>query len=144
MTTMLPFPPGPRDWVLGLTQFGPATRDLLGWFEGLQRTYGDTVGMRLGHLRYVVCFHPDQVREVLTAKARSFAHAPSVRRVLAQWSGNGLATNEGESWKVQRRLIQTAFTHERLREHAGAMVEAAQRGVERWLAGPARSSSPSR
>jgi cytochrome P450 len=132
---MLPFPPGPRDWVFGLTQFGPASRDMLGWFAGLQRTYGDTVGMRLGHLRYVVCFHPDQVREVLTAKARSFAHAPIVQRVAAQWSGNGLLNNEGESWKVQRRLIQTAFTHERLRDHAGAMVEAAQRGVERWLAG---------
>ena len=65
-------PPGPSALLLGLDQLPRIRRDLLGFYTGLHRTYGDAVRVRLGPYVQHLFFHPDQIKEVLATKADHF------------------------------------------------------------------------
>src|SRR5579871_5215532 len=117
------YPPGPTDWLLGIPQILRLRADLLGHYHGLARAYGDAVHLRLGPYHYYLFFHPDQVREVLVAKAKQFVKLPSLRKILARLDGDGLVFSEGEFWLRQRRLVQPAFHARRLEGYGRAMVE---------------------
>jgi cytochrome P450 len=107
-------------------------RDMLSYYDWLHREYGDMVCMRLGPYRYYVAYHPDQVKELLVTKAKSFHMSPTVRRVIAQWDGNGLITSEGDFWLRQRRLMQPAFSARRFNGYAQMMTDEVQRVADRW------------
>lgn len=128
------YPPGPRDWLCGLSHMRRLSADILGFYADLARRYGDCVYLRLGPYRDYVFFHPDQVREVLVAKARYFRKMPALRRILAELDGNGLVFSEGDFWLRQRRLIQPAFHAQRFGRYAAVMVERTRRLLDRWEA----------
>src|SRR5262245_40762992 len=123
-----PLPPGPRDWTMGIWTARQMATNVFAFFRGLQRDYGDIVHLRLGPYHDFVFFHPDQIREVLVAKARHFEKMPRIRQVMGQLDGNGLVTSEGDSWLRQRRLVQPAFHAKRL----GGYGQAARRRSYGW------------
>jgi cytochrome P450 len=125
-------PPGPTDRLFGLSQLQQLRTDLLGYYTRLARAYGDVVYMRLGPVRNFLFFHPDQIREVLVTKARSFIKVPRLRKILANLDGDGLVFSEGDFWLRQRRLVQPAFHARRLTGYAQAMVELTSSFVKRW------------
>lgn len=127
-----PLPPGPRDWTLGIWTARQMAANVFAFFRGLQRDYGDIVHLRLGPYHDFVFFHPEQIREVLVAKARHFEKMPRIRQVMGQLDGNGLVTNEGDSWLRQRRLVQPAFHAQRLGGYGAIMVDFSRRLVEQW------------
>lgn len=134
-------PPGPRDWTGGFRILPRIKRDILGFYQEMQRTYGDCVYMRLGPYRDFSFFHPDQIKEVLVTKAKSFQRMPWQRKVLAQWDGNGLVLSEGDFWLRQRRLVQPAFHHQRSAGYSRQMVAQTEKLAMHWAG---LSSSPPR
>jgi cytochrome P450 len=126
------YPPGPRDWLLGIPQINRLNADLLGYYSNLARTYGDTVFLRLGPFRDYIFFHPEQIREVLVTKARHFVKLPRLRQILARLDGDGLVFSEGDFWLRQRRLVQPAFHARRLEGYGQAMVDRALALLQRW------------
>jgi cytochrome P450 len=126
-------PPGPRDWTFGLSQLRKIRRDVLGYYTGLHRRYGDAVSLRFGPYRAYVFFHPDAVREVLVAKARQFRRFPRPMEVLAQWNGNSVIISEGDEWLRQRRMVQPAFHPRRFDRYASCMVARTRDRLGRWL-----------
>jgi cytochrome P450 len=125
-------PPGPTDWLLGVRQLRRFKSDLLGYYTELAQKYGDTVCLRLGPYRSYVFFHPEQIREVLVAKARHFIKLPRFRKILAQLDGDGLVYSEGDFWLRQRRLMQPAFHARRLEGYGQAMVDQTRALVQSW------------
>ena len=107
-------PPGPTSALFGLNEILKARRDILAFYAGLHRLYGDAARVRLGPYVQHVFFHPDQIKEVILTKADRFEKVARVRAVLSQWDGNGLVLSEGEFWQRQRRLMQPAFHHDRV------------------------------
>jgi cytochrome P450 len=103
----------------------PSTLDALA-----SRTEDITAGSVLRR-RNVSFVHPEHIEHVLVAgndRYRKAAHY----RLLAAVTGNGLLTNEGESWAHQRRLIQPLFGHRQL-DHLGThMTTAAVSHLEGW------------
>ena len=100
------FPPDPRDWTFGLSQLRQIKHDVLGYYTGLHRRYGDVVSRRFGLYRAYAFFHPDAVREVLVGKAKQFRRFPRPIQVLAQWNGNSsVIITEGDEWLRQRRMV---------------------------------------
>ena len=109
----------------------------------------------LGFSAYVV-HHPEYVGHVLSSNARNYVKFEKYR-YLRYIGGNGLVTNEGESWVRQRRLVQPAFRRDaldrslplivdetaamiaRLRDPAGMTVDIAEVMAELTLAIAARS-----
>jgi cytochrome P450 len=129
-------PPGPTGRLL--TGNLPELRqDSLGTYVRYARQYGDCVSLRFGPSRITLLSHPDLIEEVLVTKSANFTKhwgLRAARRLL----GDGLLTSEGESWRRQRRLIQPAFTRERIASYGQTMVRLAERHTEQWRDGQTR------
>ena len=59
--------------------------------------------------RVYIITDPALVHEVLVVKNDKFEKAQLLRDAVGAFLGKGLLTNEGESWKRQRKLVQPAF-----------------------------------
>ena len=126
-------PPGPRQRT-SLSLLGDRRRDPIGMFERLRRDHGDVVAFRMGPLRMFLVTDPDLVQAVLTTEAGAFRKGrilEGARAIL----GDGLLTSEGDHHRRQRRLVQPAFTAERIAAYAGLMAAAADRAAAGWAPG---------
>ena len=114
---------------------GQLRRDPLGLYSQSWRDYGDYVRLRIvpGVYGYLLT-HPDAVEHVLQKNNKNYRKQPVVNQTLALLTGNGLFTNEGESWLQQRRLTQPAFNRQQLARLSPLMVEAADAFVGQRLA----------
>jgi cytochrome P450 len=121
----IPRPPGPRDRAFGLRLLGDMQRDYLGFWQDAQRRHGDTVYMRHGWTRHYGFMHPDQMREVLVDKARSFVRYEQHIAVMRQLHGNSVMITEGETWQRQRRTLMPAFSPKRFDGYAHQVTSAA-------------------
>ena len=116
-------PPGPGSGMLGLGNLQKLRSGYLDFVVELAREYGDCVYYRVGPERIYQFVHPDQYREVLVAKAKSFSKPTRFKKVFRRWNGNGLLLNEGDSWARQRRLVQPAFHPQRLLTYADIILK---------------------
>jgi cytochrome P450 len=129
-------PPGPPGRLL--TGHLPELRqDSLATYIRCAREYGDCASLRFGPSRVTLVSHPDLIEEILVTKSANFIKhwgLRSARRLL----GNGLLTSEGDFWRRQRRLIQPAFTRERIASYGAVMVRLADRRTADWRDGQTR------
>ncbi|MEM6784545.1 MAG: cytochrome P450 [Bacteroidota bacterium] len=103
-------PPGPQGW--GFVRLLPQlTRDPLGAFTHIARTYGPLVYLHLGDVETYLVNHPDLVRHVLRDRATTYTRGKLLDD-LRPLIGQGLFTSEGDLWKQQRRLVGHAFRTE--------------------------------
>lgn len=126
------YPPGPRPGWLGYPILRDFQRDPLRQLEQLHRQYGDAVSYRIGPFRQCLFFHPDQIRQLLVTKAKSFQRFPLPMRVLRQWNGDSLLIAEGEPWIRKRRLVQPAFQPKRLATYLPSMTAESRQLATRW------------
>src|SRR5689334_1101677 len=85
-----------------LAEFGRTRGEL---FVRLHAELGDIGKLRLFHVPGVSVGSPELVHDVLVEKAKSFDKSLAVKMAFYPLAGKGLFTNEGESWKRQRKLI---------------------------------------
>lgn len=106
--------------------------DPLAAISSLTRAHGDLVRVPLprGH-QLVLTSRPELVGHVLVGNQDNYRKARTYRP-LTELLGNGLLTNEGESWARQRRLVQPMFARRRIDAFAPAMVDAASSAMDRW------------
>lgn len=109
---------GPADW---LNQLTAAVRE-----------QGDVVRFHRGWL----FAHPDAVRDVLVTHDRQFTKSPALRRARFTL-GNGLLTNEGETYRRQRALVQPSLHPKALAGYAGVMARHAAATAGGWRDGVA-------
>lgn len=111
--------------------------DPLGYFQELQRTYGNMTTIYLGRVPIVMLFRPEHVRYVLIENPRNFTN-----REFTQGNGGGggildegLLTIDGEAHRQQRRAVQPAFHKKRVESYAAIMTEYTQELLKTWHAG---------
>jgi cytochrome P450 len=109
-------------------------REPITFLSALARDYGDVSFFRIGPQPIYFFAHPDQVRDVLVTRSRSFMKGLALQRTKVIL-GEGLLTSEGDLHRRQRRLVLPAFHHDRIRRYAEVMVEHALRARERWSDG---------
>jgi cytochrome P450 len=134
--TRPPLPPGPRGRLLS-GHLPDLRRDPLGLYLRTAREYGDVATLRFGFRRIHLVSHPDLVEEVLVTRARNFTKHYGLR-MNRRLLGNGLLTSEGDFWLRQRRLVQPAFSRERVASYAAVMVGYADRLTAGWRDGETR------
>lgn len=98
------------------------------------RQYGNVVGMRFVFRDTYLIYHPDSVKHVLQENNRNYNKDVLTYKLFRQFLGQGLVTNDGESWLHQRRLIQPAFHRKRLAAYGTLMTGATTALLERWQA----------
>lgn len=97
----------------------------------LQRKYGDVVAFRFLQHDAILISDPELIREILVTQHANFIKGPALQRSRA-FLGDGLLTNEGAAHLRQRKLVQPAFYHDRLRMYGEMMVELTARHMELW------------
>jgi cytochrome P450 len=130
-TSRTALPPGPRPlpYVGNLLAF---RLDQTGYFQHLQRTYGDMVTFYLGKQPFVLLLRPEYVRYVLVENPRIFLNRP----VAGGSDGSeGLLTIDGEKHRQQRRAIQPAFHKKYLENYVPIMTQYTQELLDSWHVG---------
>jgi len=101
--------------------------DPLGLYTRTWREYGDYVRLRIvPHIHCFVLTHPDAIEHVLLKGHKNYRKPDIFYKSVSLLIGNGLFTNEGESWIHQRRLAQPAFHSQYLAQLGSVMVAGAQ------------------
>ena len=126
-------PPGPSG--LGLDRLRHRMRDGVGFYEHMQRAYGDIVHFRILSHRFCVLFDPALFQEVFVTKKSSFEVGPIFKRSgLINDPSRGL-TAEGDEHKRTRKLVQPSFGARALNGYGEVMVEQALRAQANWRDG---------
>ncbi len=123
--------PGPRS----LSPFGSApaiARDTKAFAFDMWQHYGDIVRFRLLSWPAFALFHPDHLKYVLQDNHRNYNKQFPMMETVRPLFGNGLFTNDGESWLHQRRLMQPSFHHKRIAGFGTIMTDATLAMLERW------------
>jgi len=129
-------PPGPKPHFL-IGNLPLAGKDPLATFLAWAREFGDIFYYRAGWLKVYFLNHPDLIESVLVKNYQNFLKDRVVRN--SRWFfGEGLLTNEGESWRRQRRLSQPAFHRERVSSYADVMTDYTRQMLANWRDGEVR------
>jgi cytochrome P450 len=111
-------------------------RDPLGFLTRIAQDYGEIVPLRLGLTPACLLTNPVHIEQVLKdhtgfIKSRGF-------RALKSLLGEGLLTNEGDSWFRQRRLAQPVFHQKRIESYGQIMTHYADEMLQTWQDGEVR------
>src|SRR6266567_2023913 len=129
-------PPGPKPYFL-VGNMPLASHDPLAVFSAWAREFGDIFYYRAIWINVFFLNHPDLIESVLVRNYQSFLKDHVMRK--SRWFfGDGLLTNEGESWLRQRRLSQPAFHRDRIASYAKIMTDYTQRTLANWRDGETR------
>jgi cytochrome P450 len=125
----------PGHWLLGnLREF---RRDMLEVYRRCARECGDIGSYRIGPRTLVFINHPDFIEQVLVAENRKFIKHYALR-LLRPTLGDGLLTSDGDFWLRQRRLMQPAFSKQRVESYGPIIVDHTQRMLATWRSGETR------
>ena len=129
-------PPGPKPHFL-YGNMPLASEDPLAVFSSWAKEYGDIFYYRAAWLHVYFLNHPDLIEAVLVKNYQNFLKDRVIRK--SRWFfGQGLLTNEGESWLRQRRLSQPAFHRERVASYGRIMTDYTQQMLAAWREGEIR------
>src|SRR5260370_1594439 len=101
-------PPGPP-WHTAVGNTVKFARQTLSFLQELRERYGDIVTLPTVMGPWTLVFHPDGIRHVVQENHFNYRKGGISNQVLRLTLGNGLLTNNGDSWLHQRRLIQPVF-----------------------------------
>ncbi|MEJ5202363.1 MAG: cytochrome P450 [Anaerolineales bacterium] len=124
-------PPGFKSYEL-LFQLNRIRRDTLGFLLDCAAKFGDLTYFEAGKQRAFLVNSADGVRRVLQDNHRAYNKDTIQYNSLAQITGRGLLTSDGDLWFRQRRLEQPAFSRARLNALDGVVVPAVQKMLQRW------------
>src|SRR2546426_2491599 len=137
-TTKTLLPPGLR----GLPYIGSMLsfrQDPLGFFQQLQRTYGNMATVYIGKNPAVLLFRPEHVRYVLVEHPRDFTNRGVLQRDNngnnGGFANEGLLTIDGEKHRQQRHAVQPAFHKKRVEGYAAIMEQYTQELLKTWHLG---------
>ena len=106
--------------------------DPIGLLMAARRDHGDLVRLRLGGITAHLVSHPRGIRHVLQTRHQHYTKRTRGIAKLREILGNGLLTNDGDSWLRQRRTLQPAFHRERVQGFSALMARATSRMLEGW------------
>jgi cytochrome P450 len=124
-------PPGPHDHSL-LGSVRDIQRDPIGFNMSMMHQYGDIIRVRFLVWPNYMILHPSGIKHVLQENHQNYNKDIFTTRLVKPLLGQGLITNDGQSWLHQRRLMQPAFHRKRLAAFGMLMTNATVAMLERW------------
>lgn len=122
---------------------GPKGRILLGnlieffsdpprFLTRLQREYGDIARFRMGNRDVYALFDPELIGQVYLGQHDKFIKNRAFWNNVKEIFGDGLLTNEGASWKRQRRIAAPAFQPRSIATYFDQMVALTEARLASW------------
>ncbi len=129
-------PPGPRNI---LAPFSLTYRHLiqmwrrpLEFVTELHRKYGPVAFFRVFGVRLYSVNDGELIHDVLVQQKTKFRKTERHMRTIRQMVGNGILTSDGDFWLRQRRMLQKAFSPQKLEGYADGMVEQTEMLLDGW------------
>lgn len=124
-------PPGPKGlpFLGNLVAFG---KDELGFFTETARRYGDLVWLNFAGWPALLASDMEAIETILVKDHGNYIKNRLAWRHVKALFGNGLLTNEGQSWQRQRRLAAPAFAGQQLLAYDTAIVSLTHQMLDRW------------
>ena len=97
-------------------------------------TYGAVSKLRVFGGDAVLLLGPDACEEAFRNKDKAFANGPAWTRLVGPFFTRGLMLIDFEEHHAHRRIMQEAFTRDRLESYAERMGPAIERGLGEWRA----------
>ncbi len=134
------YPSGIRTSTVGMirTIISGVEFDMLQFVTDMQPEFGDFHYAQFGWIGFYIITDPDLMHEILVERPEEFYKLKLIKYALGPFLGNGLLTNEGDSWKKQRKLAQPAFHYKRIESYGDIMVDYTRRMLANWRTGEAR------
>jgi enediyne biosynthesis protein E7 len=121
--------PGPP-WTTAAWNTVRFARQALKFVQELRERYGDLMTLPTMLGPWTLVFHPDGVRHVVQENHKNYRKGGISNHVLRLTLGNGLLTNNGDSWLQQRRLIQPIFHRKQIAAFGQLMTESTLAWIE--------------
>lgn len=118
------------------------TRDPIGFFRHQWSTYGPVSPFHAAFDSAVVLLGPDACEQVLRNKEKAFVNEPAWGKIVGPFFKRGLMLLDFEEHHGHRRIMQEAFTRDRLTTSAGRMHPAIAEGTAAWDTDPHFKASP--
>jgi cytochrome P450 len=100
----------------------PFGNDPIAFVENNRKEYGDVFNVNFPLIDFIVITHCFHVKHVLVDNQKNYTKGRSYD-FLKMAIGNGLITNEGDSWLTNRRLSQPAFHKKELENFVQLIVK---------------------
>ncbi len=126
-----PAGPAPIKTLLRLASGNVEVTDFM--IENTSR-YPRIAHVRLGLEHIYTINDASLIREFFVEHAHDVHKAPALKE-SNELLRNGLLTNEGDSWKRQRKLVQPGFHNARVRAYTQVMADVATTQRDAWVAG---------
>ncbi|WP_395658591.1 cytochrome P450 [Nocardioides sp.] len=108
-------------------------RDPMAMFRKQYETYGPVSPISMvGSDRWVMLLGPDACEVALRNADKAFANGPAWTYLVGPFFGRGLMFLDFEEHHLHRRIMQQAFTRDRLASYTGAMHPAITAGLATW------------
>jgi cytochrome P450 len=138
--------PAPRRATRGLPVLGQVldyVRDPMALFEQQWTTYGAVSPLHLlGRDPWLMLLGPDAQEAVLTNRDKAFANGPAWSYLVGPFFHGGLMLLDFEEHHVHRRVLQQAFTRDRLAGYTARVHPAVERGLASWRPRPGFPAYP--
>lgn len=125
-----PLPQGPRGNVL-FGVYRDIVKDPFAFLKENFETYPGISRFRIVHASIVHVWHPPFIKHILQTKFDDYGLAVD-RKAMKLLFRKGLLTNDGASWRQQRKLVQPAFHKDRLAFLLPKIVAAVGERMSRW------------
>lgn len=122
------------DGLQGLLRFA---RDPLGELTMARQAHGRLVRFRQLGVEFLYVAEPKVIEEILVGKHAEL-FKDNMTSHLSRVLGSGLLTNEGDSWKRQRKLLAPSFQPRQIEGYADVMVTQARDLVREYADGSRR------
>ncbi|MDW8396465.1 MAG: cytochrome P450 [Anaerolineae bacterium] len=96
--------------------------------------YGDLAHFQIGTQHAYLVSSPSAIKRVLLDNHRNYAKNTIQYRQLAQITGDGLLTSDGDFWMSHRKSAQAAFTPQRLERVLAFALSETQAMIDQWQA----------
>lgn len=128
--------PGPSGLPLVGSLLELRSKGLLQFYLEAWQEYGDVARFQMGPMTIYQFVRPEHIQHILVKNQDNYVKGFSHDKLRVPL-GLGILTNEGESWRQQRRLMAPTFTPKAVTRFAGLMLAETDRMLERWQARPA-------
>ena len=107
-------------------------RDPLALFQQRWNKYGEVSWMTMAGKRWITVLGPDACQEVLQNKDRAFVNSDGWSLLIGPFFHGGLMLLDSEEHMRHRRIMQQAFTRERLVKSVASLNPVVAAGLDAW------------
>lgn len=124
-------PPGPHGYPI-IGNLPQMLRNPLQFLTNAVREYGEVVHLgAMGSQQLYLVAHPEHLKYILQENSRNYIKGENFKAIKLV-IGDGLAVNEGESWRRERRLMQPTFHRQRVGALVNLMTKTIAQMLENW------------